>query len=78
MWDRFDKVKQNMGNCMAEMTPEEREARDRSSAIERQLRSEKKDFNRTLKILLLGKAFRDRKREREGERGRETWLRVIC
>eukprot|EP00731_Ephydatia_muelleri_P006074 Em0003g322a len=56
-----------MGNCMAEMTPEEREARDRSSAIERQLRSEKKDFNRTLKILLLG----------TGESGKSTIVKQM-
>ncbi|KAL5502252.1 hypothetical protein EMCRGX_G008997 [Ephydatia muelleri] len=61
------RAKQKMGNCMAEMTPEEREARDRSSAIERQLRSEKKDFNRTLKILLLG----------TGESGKSTIVKQM-
>ena len=45
-----------MGNCVAETTPEEREARQRSRDIERQIKMERRDFDNTLKILLLGKA----------------------
>ena len=44
-----------MGNCVGDMTPEEIEARDRSTAISRQLKAERRDFANTLKILLLGK-----------------------
>ncbi len=38
-------------------TPEEREAQRKSSAIDRQLRTDAKDFENTIKILLLGKSF---------------------
>ena len=37
------------------MTPEEREARHRNAAIEKQLRTDARDFENTIKILLLGK-----------------------
>ena len=43
-----------MGNCVG-MTPEEREARHRNAAIEKQLRTDARDFENTIKILLLGK-----------------------
>ena len=36
-------------------TPEEREAKQRSAAIDRQLRSDLKEYENTIKILLLGK-----------------------
>lgn len=43
-----------MGNCVG-MTPEEMEARHRNAAIEKQLRTDARDFENTIKILLLGK-----------------------
>lgn len=42
-----------MGGCVSQ-TPEEREARNRSSAIDRNLRQDAKEFGNTIKILLLG------------------------
>lgn len=36
-------------------TPEEREAKQRSAAIDRQLRSDLKEYENTIKILLLGR-----------------------
>ena len=42
-----------MGGCVS-ATPEERDARSRSSAIDRQLRHDAKDYENTIKILLLG------------------------
>ncbi len=36
------------------VTPEERDAKQRSSAIDRQLRSDLREFENTIKILLLG------------------------
>ena len=44
-----------MGNCVGAGTPEERDAKSRSSAIDRQLRHDQKDYENTIKILLLGK-----------------------
>lgn len=35
--------------------PEEREAKQRSAAIDRQLRSDLKEYENTIKILLLGR-----------------------
>ena len=46
-----------MGNCVGGGTPEERDAKSRSSAIDRQLRHDQKDYENTIKILLLGKAL---------------------
>ncbi len=43
-----------MGGCVS-VTPEERDAQRKSSAIDRQLRTDAKDFENTIKILLLGK-----------------------
>ena len=43
-----------MGGCISPQTPEEREARSRSSAIDRNLRQDAKEFENTIKILLLG------------------------
>lgn len=43
-----------MGGCVSQ-TPEERDALRKSSAIDRQLRMDSKDFENTIKILLLGK-----------------------
>lgn len=37
------------------VTPEEREAKQRSAAIDRQLRSDLKEYENTIKILLLGR-----------------------
>lgn len=42
-----------MGGCVSQ-TPEEREAKSRSSAIDRGLRHDAKEFENTIKILLLG------------------------
>jgi len=42
-----------MGGCVSQ-TPEEREAKSRSSAIDRDLRHDAKEFENTIKILLLG------------------------
>jgi len=42
-----------MGGCVSQ-TPEEREAKSRSSAIDRDLRQDAKEFENTIKILLLG------------------------
>ena len=36
-------------------TPEERDAKQRSAAIDRQLRSDLKEYENTIKILLLGR-----------------------
>lgn len=44
-----------MGNCVGAGTPEERDAKSRSSAIDRQLRQDQKEYENTIKILLLGK-----------------------
>ena len=44
-----------MGNCVGANTPEERDAKSRSSAIDRQLRQDQKEYENTIKILLLGK-----------------------
>lgn len=45
-----------MGSCVSQ-TPEEREAKSRSSAIDRNLRQDAKEFENTIKILLLGMSF---------------------
>lgn len=42
-----------MGGCVS-ATPEERDAKAKSSAIDRQLRADAKDYENTIKILLLG------------------------
>ncbi len=42
-----------MGGCVS-TTPEERDAKQRSAAIDRQLRTDLKEFENTIKILLLG------------------------
>lgn len=42
-----------MGNCVA-VNPEELEQKQRSAAIERQLRADQKEYENTIKILLLG------------------------
>lgn len=44
-----------MGNCVGAASPEERDARSRSSAIDRQLRQDQREYENTIKILLLGK-----------------------
>lgn len=46
-----------MGACISQPTPEEREAKSRSSAIDRNLRQDAKEFENTIKILLLGMSF---------------------
>ena len=38
-------------------TPEEREAKSRSAAIDRQLRHDARDYENTVKILLLGEGW---------------------
>lgn len=43
-----------MGGCVS-ATPEEREAKLRSAAIDRQLRTDLREYENTIKILLLGK-----------------------
>ena len=45
-----------MGNCIAGGNPEDREARSRSTAIDRQLREDRKEYENTIKILLLGES----------------------
>ena len=45
-----------MGNCVGAGNPEDREAKSRSSAIDRQLREDRKEYENTIKILLLGKS----------------------
>ena len=45
-----------MGNCVPGGNPEDREARSRSTAIDRQLREDRKEYENTIKILLLGKS----------------------
>ena len=45
-----------MGNCVGAGSPEDREAKSRSSAIDRQLREDRKEYENTIKILLLGKS----------------------
>ena len=42
-----------MGGCVSS-TPEERDAKVRNAAIERQLRHDARDYENTIKILLLG------------------------
>lgn len=46
-----------MGNCVGAGSPEDREAKSRSSAIDRQLREDRKEYENTIKILLLGKSL---------------------
>ena len=55
-----------MGNCVG-MTPEEMEARHRNAAIEKQLRTDARDFENTIKILLLG----------AGESGKSTVVKQM-
>lgn len=43
-----------MGNCGGGITPEERQARQKSSDIDKQIRRDEKVFSNTIKILLLG------------------------
>lgn len=50
-----------MGNCVAATTPEEREAKQRSANIDKDLRVAAKEYENTIKILLLGE-LRCRKR----------------
>lgn len=56
-----------MGGCISGATPEERDAKARSSAIDRQLRHDLKDFENTIKILLLG----------AGESGKSTVVKQM-
>ena len=42
-----------MGGCVS-VTPEEQAARQRAAAIDRQLRVDQKEYENTIKILLLG------------------------
>ena len=42
-----------MGGCVS-LSPEEQQQKNRSVAIDRQLRSDLKEFENTIKILLLG------------------------
>ncbi len=46
-----------MGNCVGAANPEDREAKSRSSAIDRQLREDRKEYENTIKILLLGESL---------------------
>ena len=46
-----------MGGCVS-ATPDERDAKAKSSAIDRQLRHDAKDYENTIKILLLGKLIK--------------------
>lgn len=39
---------------MSNVTPEEREAKQRNAAIEQQLRKDAREYENTIKILLLG------------------------
>ncbi|XP_065898368.1 guanine nucleotide-binding protein G(o) subunit alpha-like [Dysidea avara] len=55
-----------MGGCVSQ-TPEEREAKSRSSAIDRDLRQDAKEFENTIKILLLG----------AGESGKSTLVKQM-
>jgi GTPase SAR1 family protein len=55
-----------MGGCVS-ATPEEREAKTRSSVIERQLRRDARDYENTIKILLLG----------AGESGKSTVVKQM-
>ena len=43
-----------MGNCNGGNTPDERQARQKSSDIDKQIRRDEKIFSNTIKILLLG------------------------
>ena len=45
-----------MGGCVS-VTPEEREAKQRSAIIDREIRQAAKDYENTIKILLLGKSL---------------------
>lgn len=56
-----------MGGCIGATTPEEREAKSRSSAIDRNLRQDAKEFENTIKILLLG----------AGESGKSTLVKQM-
>ena len=42
-----------MGNCVS-ASPEEREAKQKSAIIDRELRAAAKEYENTIKILLLG------------------------
>ena len=48
-----------MGECLS--TPEEREAKLRSAAIDRELCAASKDYESTIKILVLGRCYLVRK-----------------
>ena len=43
-----------MGNCGGGLTQDEREAKQKSSNIDRQIKKDEKVFAKTIKILLLG------------------------
>jgi len=55
-----------MGGCVS-ATPEEREAKLRSAAIDRQLRTDLREYENTIKILLLG----------AGESGKSTVVKQM-
>lgn len=55
-----------MGGCMS-VPPEEREAKQRSAAIDRQLRNDQREYENTIKILLLG----------AGESGKSTVVKQM-
>ena len=48
-----------MGECLS--TPEERQAKLQSAAIDRQLRADSKEYENTVKILVLGRCYLVRK-----------------
>lgn len=52
-------------------TPEEREAKSRSAAIDRQLRHDQREYDNTIKILLLGEEWGGRVEVERGEVERE-------
>ena len=46
-----------MGNCGGGMTPDERQARQKSSDIDKQIKKDERVYSNTIKILLLGKCW---------------------
>ena len=53
----FEGKKREMGGCLSNVPPEEAEQKRKSDAIDRKLRVDLKDYENTIKILLLGQFF---------------------